>query len=828
MKKLKLILLAPLSMFTLLNTLQAQKISGIVSDATGKPQEFATVMLMRVKDTALVKGAITDATGTYEIERIAAGQYFTRVSMVGFKNFNSKAFDYDGISNKVLETIPLSNLTKELNEVTVTAAKPLIEVQADKLIFNVDASPTNMGLNALELLRKSPGVSLDQNDNISLKGRQNVIVQINGKMSPMTGQDLAQFLKGLNAADIEAIEIISNPGAKYDAEGNAGIINVRLKKDKKLGTNGTFNVGLYQGITPKGDASVSLNHRDKKVNVFGSASIYRGRFDNSMYMDNQIGANDARFTQNSNQFWFARPNNGRFGIDYSPNRKHTFGALVTGGYFAPNNWAYSQTDISKLSTPKRDSILIAQNTGSTQNWNTNFNLNYKFTDTLGNELNIDADYGIFRDSSTTLNQNFYRNSEDTRTLSSSAFRMNTPRDIDIKSIKADYEHPLSIFGLKKNGKWGAGAKLSDVLTDNTFNFMNVINNSDEFDTDRSNNFTYNERISAGYVNFNSKVKKFSFQLGLRVEHTDSRGDLIAYKPVNDKTVDTAYTNAFPSAAIGYQVSKNWGLNLTFRKSIDRPRYQQLNPFEFRLDELSFRKGNPFLRPQYTQSFELSSTLFQRANLSVNYSKTRNAYAEISDQERDPITGKQRFFIQQRNLANRETYGLNLSTPLPIAKWWNGNLNLYYNYLKNRADYGNGKVIDINVGGGGFWMQNVFTLSKTLTAELSGWGSLGGAWGAYINRPQGVMDIGMTKRIWNGDGTIRLSFTDVFHTARWSAYTRLGTLFIDSWGTWEGQQLKANFTYRFGNKNVLNSRRRSTGMEDESKRAGGDGGGNSRN
>lgn len=821
MKKLKLYFLIPLCIL-LNSSLFSQTISGTVNDPSGKPQEFATVMLMRAKDTALVKGAITDINGRFELEKIASGSYFTRVSMVGFKNYNSKPFDHDG-KDLTLEMIPLSKLDTELKEVTITAQKPLIEVQADKLVFNVDASPTNMGLNALELLRKSPGVSLDQNENVSLKGRQNVIIQINGKVSPMSGQDLAQFLKGLNAADIEAIEIISNPGAKYDAEGNAGVINIRLKKDKKLGTNGSINIGLYQGITPKGDASVSFNHRDKKVNVFGSASIFRGIFNNTMHMDNQISSKDAHFDQYNTMNWFARPQNARFGLDYSPNRKHTFGFLVTGGVFIPNNNSSAQTNIGSLSTNRVDSILYAKNEGQMRNWNSNFNVNYKFADTLGNELNVDADYGIFRDSQTILNSNTYRNGRDTKTLSSTMFKMVMPRDIDIKSIKADYEHPLSIFA-KKDSKIGVGFKLSEVLTDNRFNFMNVVNNQDEFDVDRSNNFTYREQISAGFVNFNTKIKKITVQAGLRVEHTDSRGDLIAYKPVNNKTVDTSYTNAFPSIALGYTFSKNVAMNLTFRRSLDRPRYQQLNPFEQRLDEISFRKGNPFIRPQYTQSVEMGWTLWQRANLSVNYAKTRNAFAEISDTEVDPLTGKQRFLLQTRNLATRNNIGVNLTTPIPIKKWWNGNLNLYYNYSIIEADYGNGKTLNTKVGGGGFWVQNVFTLSKTLTAEVGGWGSFGGMWGAYINRPQGVMDIGLTKKLWNGDGTVRLSFTDVWHTAQWSAYTRLGGLFIDASGTWEGQQIKANFTYRFGNKNVQNARRRATGAEDESKRAGGDGGG----
>ena len=261
--------------------------------------------------------------------------------------------------------------------------------------------------------------------------------------------------------------------------------------------------------------------------------------------------------------------------------------------------------------------------------------------------------------------------------------------------------------------------------------------------------------------------------------------------------------------------------MTFRRSVDRPRYQDLNPFEYRIDELTFRKGNPFLRPQFTNSVELGWLILQRANVSVNYAKTTDAFANISDQEIDPMTGKQRFFIQNRNLATRQVFGVNLSSPIPIAKWWSGNMNLGYNYSTNSANYGDGKVVDINASGANFWLQNVFTLSKTWTAE---WGNVGGVWGAYVNRPQGVMDIGLTRKLWDGDGTFRLSFSDVFHSSKWSSYLDLGTLHIEAQGTWEGQQVKANFTYRFGNKQLQGSRRRSSASEDEKKRAGADGGG----
>ena len=803
------------------NTAFGQKITGSLSDAKGERLGFATVTLLAAKDSGLVKGAVSDDQGRFEIENVPAGRYFVRTQLIGFRSSDSEIFNFEN-TDVALPSLILSPGAQELQEVSVVAQKPLIEVRADMLVFNVEASPTNVGLNALELLRKSPGVSLDQNENVSLKGRQNVIVQINGKPTPMTGQDLAQFLKSINSSDLEAIEIIATPGAKYDAEGNAGIINLRLKKDKRLGTNGSVSLGYFQGITAKGDASFSINHRDRKVNLFGSGSLFRGRWDNTMHLDNRVG--DRRFDQRNNSYWFARPNNARFGVDYSPNARHTFGVLATGGVFTPNNWSRARTDIGSFSENRVDSLLVAENEGSMFNWNSNFNLNYKFADTSGNTLNIDADYGMFRDSHTVLNQNFYRDAENINTLSSTAIRMNMPRDIDIQSIKADYERELSLFGKSKNSKLGAGAKFSNVATDNTFNLLEVKNGSEQLDPDRSNTFEYRERISAAYLNGNTQWGKFSVQLGLRLEHTDVHGDLIAYKPVDEKTVDTAYTSLFPSAALGYEINKNHALNLTYRRSIDRPRYQDLNPFEYRLDELSFRRGNPFMRPQFTHTVELGWTMFQRINLSANYARTLNAFANVTDQELDPVTEKQRFFIQVRNLATRDNIGLSLNAPIPIAKWWNGNLNFWYNYAIIKADYGDERIIDLKVGGGGFWMQHTFTLTKTISAEASGWFNWGGLWGAYVNRPQGVMDIGLTKRLWDGNGTLRLSFTDVWRTARWSSYTEIGNLYIDARGTWEGQQLRVNMTYRFGNNNIQNARRRATAADEESRRAGGEGGG----
>ena len=802
--------------------LKAQKITGVVNDATDKPQEFATVMLMKAQDSTLVKGAATDEKGQFEIEDVANGQYFINVSIVGFKNYASKSFDVNG-SNVNLDPIKLQTLDQELKEVTVVARKPMIEVKADRTVFNVEGSPNATGLSALELLRKSPGVQVDKDENVLLKGKQNVIVHINGKPSQMSGKDLAAFLKGLNSADIEAIEIISNPGAKFDAAGNAGIINIRLKKNKKLGTNGNVSLGVSQGITAKTDAALSVNYRDSKWNLFSNYSYNYGTWNNTLELDNRIKLNNGQYDnlwlQRGNQNWTSNDHNFKVGADYTLNSKNTIGVLFNGGVGQPDFHSTSSTVIGRTKLDRKefiskDSVLRAESQGNMNNKNFNYNINYRFADTSGHELNVDADYGLFRNRNKSYLPNYYKTGDESRDLTSRIYRNMTDADIDIKSFKVDYEQPLSKTH-KKAGKLGVGFKVSDVVTKNNFDFYNVVSSKDYLDTSRTNFFTYKEQIKAAYANYNTQLGKWGVQVGLRAENTTSKGDLKTKQTKAYKDVDTSYFNVFPSAAFSYQLSKNHAFNMTYRYSLDRPSYQDLNPFENRLDELTFEKGNTQLRPQYTHTAELGYSFMGFANLSLSYAKTKDYFTQYTDQElKNEVTT---FFITKANLANRENYGITLSSPTPINKWWGGFANVWFNHTLLKANLGEGKDVNIKANGGGFYLQQTFTLPKSFAIEADGWMNFGGLWGNFVSRTQGVMNLGVSKKIWDGNGQIKLSVSDIFKTSKWSAYTELGALRMDMRGTWEGQQIKANFTYRFGNKNVQGARQRKTGLEDEKNR-----------
>ena len=286
----------------------AGKITGKVTDASNKPLQSVTVSLLQSKDSSLVKAAVSSADGVFEFSSKVDASYLVSYALVGFENKYSDSFYVKRGEGYAVKSMQLKTVANKLQGVTVVAKKPMIEIHADKTVFNVEASINATGSNALELLQKSPGMQVDNNENISMKGKTGVKVYVDGKMMQLDTKDLAAYLKSINSSDVEAIEMISNPSAKYDASGNAGIVNIRLKKNKKFGTNGSTNLGFVEGVTPKGNGSVNLNYRDKKINLFSNAGVNIGMYENTLLL--YLIQKDTYYDQNS----VNRNNNTNFSI----------------------------------------------------------------------------------------------------------------------------------------------------------------------------------------------------------------------------------------------------------------------------------------------------------------------------------------------------------------------------------------------------------------------------------------------------------------------------------------------------------------------------------
>jgi len=816
-------LFVALTLFLFLSTqLSGQSIiKGNVSDASGEALAYANVLLNNAADSTLHKVEITDAAGLFNFQQIKSGDYFISISYVGLAEYGSDAFSLSGNDFLDLKDIVIEANKNDLSEVTVTAKRPMIEVKPDKLVFNIENSVNASGNNALELLRKAPGVVLDNNENINLMGKSGVRVYINDRPSYLSPQDLANYLRTLNSDQIEAIEIITNPSARYDAEGNAGIINIKLKKNKNHGTNGSISVNGSFGIDtvdvsmhPSYGATVSLNHRNKFINVYGSYG----------YNENQ-GYNFERLSRTQNESFFDQrilTNNGntthvtKLGLDYFLNEKSTIGFLINGNFSETSNSGKSDIQIGPISTNQIEQTLVSQSITGGPTDNVDLNLNYQFKGDNDLVWNIDADYGIFSRDNDNTYPNTLSNAITGIILSDSTYADDQLSDINIYSFRLDHERNLA------KGKLGIGIKTALVETNNSFDFFNEINNVNVIDLERSNDFDYSENVNAAYVTYDLKKDKWSYQLGLRIENSRTKGELFTAQVVDNELVERDFTDWFPSGGVSYAVDQNNQLAFAFGRRVDRPNYQNLNPFVYLINELSVSTGDPFLRPQYTNNIQLTHTFKYRFNTTIKFSNTTDLMTRFSDVNEDIVDNNGKVIGEKftwKNLDTQNHYSINFSAPLTVKEWWSTYTNLTVYRLENKADFGEGKVVDITANALNIYMQHTFTLPKDFILEVSGWGNTPGIWGGNFETG-GMWSIGagLQKKVFNGAGTLKVGIDDIFNSSVWTAETTLGIQSTEGLGGWSSRRVKASFNYNFGNDQVK-SRKRKTGLEDEKKRTG---------
>jgi len=736
---------------------------------------------------------------------------------VGHSPAVSTPFTVAGANAKV-QDVQLVKAAANMQGVTVTARKPPVEVKADKTIVNVEGTVNAIGTDALDLLRKSPGVMVDKDDNLSVSGKNGVQVYIDGRPSPLAGADLANYLKSLQSAQIEAIEIITNPSAKYEAAGNAGIINIRLKKNKSFGTNGSVNAGWNIGTYAKYNSGFSLNHRNKNINIYGNYNYNTGKNANTFHLHRVTS--DTLFDQRSNMVFDNRSHNFKVGADYTINKQSSIGAIVNGNIGDPIFSNYSRTPISYNPTGEANRTLIANNRTDMKRNTLNYNLNYNYTGKDGRTLTMNLDHGSHELNNNQVQPNMYYTPSGTY-MNQRVYQMITPTDIGISSFKADYEQNFA------KGKLGLGTKIAYIKTDNDFQRYDVYSGVKQLDKDRSNRFRYEENINAGYVNYNRALKGINIQAGLRVENTVSEGRSTGLKNNGGNYVDTMwsfkrpYTDFFPSAAITFNKNpmKQW--NFTYSRRIDRPVYQDLNPFELKLDEYTYMKGNINLRPQYTNSFGVTHTYKYKLNITANYSHVNDMFLQLPR-----ITEGTKGFLMKENLAKQDIVSLNVSYPFMYKSFMSFmNLNSFYSMYE--ATFAPGEEIDANAFGLNFFTQNTlkFGKAKAWTAELSGFYNAPTLYqGAFKMKGMFGIDAGMQKNIMKGQATVKASVSDVFRTLRFKGSVDFAGQHSKVQGRWESQQFKLSFNFRFGNSQVKAAKQRNTGAEDENKRVGSGSGG----
>ncbi|PWG82664.1 TonB-dependent receptor domain-containing protein [Pararcticibacter amylolyticus] len=786
---------------------QELSVSGTVTDAGKKPLDYATVSVLTKADSSVVKTMFTNDKGHFNFRGLKESEYFVSVSSVGFKKFTGKSFSLSSQNPQFhVEPIQLQPESRELKEVSITAQKPFIERKADKLIVNVENSSVSVGSTALEVLQKAPGVSVDKDDNIALKGQQGVMIMVDGKQTYMSNADLANFLRNMQSNEIESIEIINNPSARYEAAGKAGIINIKLKKNKSYGTNGTLNAGGGYGKRYKSNAGISFNNRNKTVNIFGSYNYSNNKRFQDMKIDriNSDAGKNTYFYQFGNSDRKNQDNNFKLGADYFIDKNNTIGALMT-GYINNGGELYGNNTLIGATRGANDSSVVALNEGNYKYRNFSYNVNLKSVlDTSGQELQVDLDYSNYYGNDNTLYDNIYYYNPSATNGNPELLRNHTPSKIHIYSVKADYTYPLS-----KRMKLETGLKSSMVKTDNNFQFNRFLEEAWQNDPRRSNHFIYDENINAAYINYRIEWKKTTLQAGLRGEQTNSKGNLVT----TDSVVNRHYFNLFPSGVISHNFTDNHTIGLSYSRRINRPSYDALNPFEYYLDKYTYNQGNPFLKPEYTNAFELSYTYKKAYTVSFGYNITNDLITEVLL----PNPQKGALYQTNQNLAKQNAYSATVSAPFTFTKWWSSNNNINIFYLGFKTPNLNGQEIDNGKTAFQIYSSQNIKLGKTTSLELNGDYQSSLIYGTIKIEPQYGIDMGLSQSLYNKKLNVKLALNDVFNTRTQKISSAYPGLSYSLSQKRETQVVRLSLSYRFGSNEIKASRQRSTGLESEANR-----------
>ncbi len=785
-------------------------IAGKVTDDEGNAVTAANVVILKDDGKTLVKADYTDDRGLFDFEGVEKGKYVVKVTMFGYDTYTAN--DVEVNEKKLsLPGITLQAKNGTLKEVAVRAQKPFIEVKADRLVVNVENSIVNAGSSALEILSRSPGVRVDQNDNISLKGKQGVNVMIDGKMTRMSGTDLANMLKGMPANAIDKIELISNPGARYDAAGSAGIINIKTKRDQHIGLNGSANISYGQGVYPKYSAGINLNYRNKKFSAYLNYNYAYRYWFNHLMLDRRFydesGAFQSAYIQDNYSLFDFKNHISSGGVDYSISKKTIVGLAFNA---STNHFNPRADNHSKEIGADRETLYYFTTTGRHKNryfnYSANANLRHTF-DSAGRDLSVDIDYAAFGNHT---NQNFeteYTTPEGLIYRKPYYLKSDLNGLTQVRSVKADYSNPL-----KNKAKLDAGLKSSYVTADNEPKFFEQVAGIYELDTTRSNHFVYHENINAVYANFGKEWEQWNTQIGLRAEQTNADWEQVT----TAQKYDTSYTQLFPSVALQRHINKNNDLGITLSRRIQRPDYQQLNPFKFFIDKTTYREGYPYLKPALSYSAELSHTYKQRLITTLSYSITDNHIVEVI-QPSENDTGK--VTVQtNKNLDRMSFFGLGGSYTIPVAKWWNHTTNFNAYYAKYEGDIAHTSLndgrftFDIN-------MNNAFVLPNDFSAEIGFYYQARQLYGYMDVNPNWMLNAGVQKNLFDKTATLRINVQDIF----WTGYPSATSTYVgyqeDFVAERETRQMSVSFIYRFGNRAVGQVRRRTGGAEDEKRRAG---------
>jgi iron complex outermembrane receptor protein len=757
-----------------------------------QPVDGATTELLSA-EKKLVRSAISNKAGEAVLMRLAPGNYSIKVSFAGYETSTIQQIQ---VPSSAIPTVHLKIATSELANVTVRSAKPFIQQTNGKIVVNVEAGVTNAGTTVLEVLEKSPGVLVDRNGGISLQNKPGVLVLIDDKPTYLSGADLANLLGSMSSSQVESIELITNPSAKYDASGNAGIINIKTKKNRQIGFNGTLSIAAGIGRYPKNNNSLTLNYRRGKFNNFftyssNASKNYTDIYALREYMNN--AGNVIATLDQPTSFVSSNFNNTlKIGADYYATSKTTIGISLTGVMVnrkgtseAVANWLNAQGAL--------DSAVTTSGNSKNRFRNGAFNIGLKHSISKQQEFSIDIDGSAYDLS----NQQYFRNDKQGSGGYSDATEGRIPSEIRILSIKGDH-----VIRFGSNTKLESGLKRSKISTDNDANYSFYNGTSWQPDYGKTNHFLYNENIQAAYSSLEHKMNKLTMQAGLRYEYTHYDAHQLGNIQVKDSSFSRNYDGFFPSGYISYQVDSSNTITVNVGRRIDRPAFQKLNPFVNIINKYTLERGNPFFRPQMTWNFELSHQYKQFLTTTLSYALIRDYFSQLFVTDPDGS-----LVYTQGNVGRMHNISASMMLILTPVKWWTVNTQAIYSYKKLKGYVWNAytsTISQVNIS-----MNNQLRLGKGVIGELSGF---------YTGRarndlqevlyPSGQVAAGISFPVLKKQGTLRFTIRDIFHTQWMEGLTDFKNADEYFILTRDSRVFNIGFSYRFGK--TYKSTKRNTG------------------
>ena len=764
----------------------------------------ANILLLHAKDSSLVKGFVTSKEGQFSFEKIPAGDYLIACSFTGFKQIYSSIIAAK--ENEIIEVPGLKLIKKEtaLKAVTVITRKPLFEQKTDRMVINVAASITSAGSTALDVLERSPGIVVDrQNNSIAINGKNGVFVMINGKISHMPIEGVMQMLASMSSDNIERIELITTPPANFDAEGNAGYINIVLKSNNQYGTNGSYSVtgGYSNGEISNG--SVNFNHRKNKINLYGDYSFTRRHMQQQFSFYHAINDQGKLIENFSNSLRdpVERTHSATVGLDVDLSKK-----TIVGGLFSvyDRKWTMDAENTGTLLTNQHlDTTVYTSNKELHTLFDYTANLNIHHDYKEGERLSVNFDYIYYRDRNPVSYVNSYYNGNN-NFLYEQQVKSSKLTPISFWIAMADYTRKLGKKTVIEAGIKGTLSKFN-----NNVQIERLEQTGWTKDGLLSNEYQLNEDITAAYSSFNFLLSdKISMKMGLRYEYTNSNlGSSVA-----KNIVDRHYGNLFPSFFLTYKVNEEHSGNFSYSRRITRPTFNDMAPFVIFIDPNTYFSGNPALQPSITDAVNLAYS-YKRTILTFSYSYEASPITNFSPKV-DPQTHKET--LAAENQDNRNTFSISLSLPIDITKWWSMQNNIAGISQQLNGIY-NQERIQLKQKNFSVNSTQSFKLPKDYSVVLSGFYYSAGLFGIYKSNPFGSLDLGLQKK-W-ARSSFRFNGANILNTLIFKPEINLPdkNLVTTARLQFSYPGFRLTYTHNFGNAKVKQSRSRITGAEEEKNR-----------